>query len=270
MNGIDGRVPLSAREITTGQANHVWSVDGPTPYILKHYSDPSRAANEAAALRLLATHRAPAPQLLATSPYDTPPWIAQTALRANPVPADHYLEDLTEPLAAVHRIPGTHFGRLAGARQHRSWSDYLHDRLHAYATAAPTLRATAQLLHQEVEADEDSIQPVLLHHDLRPGHLLREPAGSRFLVDWELAIFGDKRSDLGRLAVRLELDDPTPVLALADRSDPTTESRVHLYWHIHLLADAALSRDPVVRNRAAKRLTACATGQSRDRDAFTT
>ncbi|WP_411142589.1 phosphotransferase family protein [Streptomyces sp. x-80] len=254
MNDIDGRVPPSAREITTGQANRVWSVDGPTPYILKHYGDPSRAANEAAALRLLATHDAPAPQLLAAYRYNTPPWTAQTALHANPVPADRYLEDLAEPLAAIHRIPGTHFGRLAGARQHRSWSNYLHNRLHTYATAAPTLRATALLLHQEVEAGEDSIQPVLLHHDLRPGHLLREPAGSRLLIDWELATFGDKHSDLGRLAVRLDLDDPTPVLALAARSDPTTESRIHLYWHIHLLADAALSTDPVVRERASVRL----------------
>ncbi|MCZ1014690.1 phosphotransferase [Streptomyces noursei] len=73
MNGIDGRVPPDAREITTGQANRVWSVDGPTPYILKHYSDPTRAANEAAALRLLATQRAPGPQLLAASWGGPPP-----------------------------------------------------------------------------------------------------------------------------------------------------------------------------------------------------
>ncbi|MFF2927624.1 phosphotransferase family protein [Streptomyces celluloflavus] len=251
MNGIDGRVPPSAREITTGQANRVWSVDGPTPYVLKHYGDLSRAANEAAALRLLATHRAPAPQLLAAAPYDTPPWTAQTALRANPVPADRYLEDLAEPLAAIHRIPGIHFGRLAGARQHRSWSDYLHDRLHVYATAAPALRATAQFLHQDVDVRGRVVQPVLLHHDLQPGHLLRQPAGSRLLIDWELAIFGDEKSDLGRLAVRLGLDDPTPVLALANRLDPTAEGMLQLYWRIHLLADAALSTDPVVRERAA-------------------
>lgn len=79
-------------------------------------------------------------------------------------------------------------------------------------------------------------------------------SGSRLLIDWELAIFGDEKSDLGRLAIRLRLDDPTPVLALADRRDPTAEGRLHLYRHIHLLADAALSTDPVVRERAASRL----------------
>ncbi|MCZ1014691.1 phosphotransferase [Streptomyces albulus] len=164
------------------------------------------------------------------------------------------MAELAEPLTAIHRITGTHIGRLAGARQHRSWTDYLHDRLHMYARAAPALRTTARILRQEVEAVESSTQPVLLHHDLQSGHLLREPAGSRLLIDWELAVFGDEQSDLGRLAVRLDLDDPTPVLAIASRSDPTAEGRLHLYWHIHLLADAALSTDPVIRERAAARL----------------
>ncbi|MFG2139058.1 phosphotransferase family protein [Streptomyces sp. NPDC048650] len=255
VDGIDGRVPPAAREITTGQANRVWSVDGPTPYILKHYGDPSRAANEAAALRLLARRRAPAPQLLgASSGSSAPPWTAQAALHAKPVHLDRFLTDLAEPLAAIHRIPGTHFGRLAGARQHHSWTDYLHDRLRMYAAAAPALRAVARRLHQEVDASDNAIQPVLLHHDLQPGHLLREPTGSRLVIDWELAIFGDHRSDLARLAVRLDLDDPTPILALASRPDVTTESRLHLYWRIHLLADAALSTDRDIQERAARRL----------------
>ncbi|MEW2438621.1 aminoglycoside phosphotransferase family protein [Streptomyces caniferus] len=255
VDGIDGRVPPAAREITTGQANRVWSVDGPTPYILKHYGDPSRAANEAAALRLLARYRAPAPQLLAASSgSSTPPWTAQAALHAKPVHLDRFLTDLAEPLAAIHRIPGTHFGRLAGARQHHSWTDYLHDRLRTYATAAPALRAVARRLHQEVDASDNAIQPALLHHDLQPVHLLREPAGSRMLIDWELAIFGDYRSDLARLAVRLGLHDPTPVLALASQPGATAEGRLHLYWRIHLLADAALSTDRAVRERAVGRL----------------
>ncbi|MDT0456740.1 phosphotransferase [Streptomyces sp. DSM 41527] len=257
MDGIDGRVPPSAREITTGQANRVWSVEGPMPYILKHYGDPSRAANEAAALRLLTSHRAPCPQLLAASRgSSTPPWTAQAALHAKPVPIDRFLPDLAEPLAAIHRIPGTHFGRLAGAQQHRSWTGYLHDRLRTYAAAAPALRAVARCLHQEVDASDTPIQPVLLHHDLQPGHLLREPAGSRLLIDWELAIFGDQRSDLARLAVRLGLDDPTPVFALASQPGATAEGRLHLYWRIHLLADAALSTDRAVREWAAGRLLA--------------
>ncbi|MGW3273634.1 phosphotransferase family protein [Streptomyces kronopolitis] len=257
MDGIDGRVPPSAPEITTGQANRVWSVEGPTPYILKHYGDPSRAANEAAALRLLARHRAPAPQLLAASSDSSNlPWTAQAALHAKPVPIDRFLADLAEPLASIHRIPGTHFGRLAGAQKHRSWTGYLHDRLRTYAVAAPALRAVARRLHQEVEASIDAIQPALLHHDLQPGHLLREPAGSQMLIDWELATFGDHRSDLARLAVRLDLDDPTQMLALVSRPDAAAEDRLHLYWRIHLLADAALSTDRAVRERAVGRLLA--------------
>ncbi|MCW7986648.1 hypothetical protein XF35_15450 [Streptomyces platensis subsp. clarensis] len=255
MDGIDGRVPPGAREITTGQANRVWSVEGPTPYILKHYGDPRRAVNEAAALRLLTSHRAPCPQLLAASSCSSnPPWTAQAALHAKPVSIDQFLADLAEPLAAIHRIPGAHFGRLAGAGQHQSWADYLHDRLRMYAASAPSLRAVARLLHQEVDASDNAIQPVLLHHDLQPGHLLREPTGSRLLIDWELAISGDQTSDLARLAVRLDLDDPTPVLPLVSGADATAEGRLHLYWRIHLLADAALSTDRAVRERAAGRL----------------
>ncbi|MFE7940578.1 phosphotransferase [Streptomyces griseoincarnatus] len=69
---IDGQVPDGAREITTGQANRVWHIDGLVPYVLKHYGDPARAANEAAALALLAQHQAPAPKLLAADPQATP------------------------------------------------------------------------------------------------------------------------------------------------------------------------------------------------------
>ncbi|TLQ39406.1 hypothetical protein FEF34_39190 [Streptomyces marianii] len=61
---IDGRVPDGATEITTGQANRVWYIGGREPYVLKHYRDPARAANEAAALTLLTHHRAPGPRLL--------------------------------------------------------------------------------------------------------------------------------------------------------------------------------------------------------------
>ncbi|MFG2286551.1 phosphotransferase family protein [Streptomyces sp. NPDC048595] len=154
----------------------------------------------------------------------------------------------------MHRIPGTHIGRLAGARRHRRWSDYLHDRLRRYAAVAPALGHVARHLHQRIELADMNVRPLLLHHDLQPGHLLDEPAGGRFLIDWELAVYGDRRSDLGRLAVRLGLDDPTPVLAIAEESDPAAEGRLHLYWHIHLLADAALSTDPAVRERAASRL----------------
>ncbi|MBF6050142.1 hypothetical protein GO001_34070 [Streptomyces sp. NRRL B-1677] len=52
MGRIDGRVPEGATEITTGQANRVWYVGGREPYVLKHCSDPARAANDAAALAL--------------------------------------------------------------------------------------------------------------------------------------------------------------------------------------------------------------------------
>ena len=88
------------------------------------------------------------------------------------MPADRFLEDLAEPLAAIHRIPGTHFGRLAGARQHRSWTDYLHDRLRMYAAAAPASRR-GRRLHHEVDVSGHWPSTRLLHHDLQPGHLLR-------------------------------------------------------------------------------------------------
>ncbi|MET8183937.1 phosphotransferase, partial [Streptomyces sp. NPDC005336] len=80
MTAINGRVPDDAREITTGQANRVWYVDGPVPYVLKHYGDPARAANEAAALTLLARHRAPSPRLLEADSGASPAWTAQSAV----------------------------------------------------------------------------------------------------------------------------------------------------------------------------------------------
>ncbi|MDQ0957864.1 hypothetical protein QFZ66_001742 [Streptomyces sp. B4I13] len=92
------------------------------------------------------------------------------------------------------------------------------------------------------------IEPRLLHHDLQPGHLLRVPEGPRLLLDWELAAFGDPMSDLARLAVRLRLLSPQPVLTHGPA--PADQRRLELYWRLHLLADAALATDPEVRAHA--------------------
>ncbi|MFR9722011.1 phosphotransferase family protein [Streptomyces sp. MS19] len=244
MTAIDGQPPPGAREITTGQANRVWHTGGPAPYILKHYTDPGRAANEAAALTLLAHHQAPAPRLLAADPTTTPAWTAQQAIQAEPVPASELPRLLARPLAAIHRIPGPHAGRLAGARHHPTWPAYLHDRLGAYTAAAPRLAQAAARLHQAVDtALLETVEPRLLHHDLQPGHLIQQPDGTHLLLDWELAAYGDPLSDLARLAVRLHL--PDPLLALAHQpSSPHTERRIKLYWHIHRLADTAYSTGP--------------------------
>ncbi|TLQ39407.1 hypothetical protein FEF34_39195 [Streptomyces marianii] len=91
-------------------------------------------------------------------------------------------------------------------------------------------------------------EPRLLHHDLQPGHLVRTTDGLRFLLDWELAAFGDPISDRARLAARLRLPDPSPVLAHG--ADSATHQRLDLYWRLHLLADAALATDPAVRAHA--------------------
>ncbi|MFF9340019.1 phosphotransferase family protein [Streptomyces sp. NPDC014773] len=254
MAAIDGRVPDGAREITTGQANRVWYVDGPVPYVLKHYGDPNRAANEAAALALLAMHGAPAPELLGSGPGGSPAWTAQTAVHAEPVPADQLLHELVGPLAAVHRITGPHTGRLAGARQYRTWHRYLHGRLDMYTTAAPDLAPAAAALRRQLDTTNLDIEPRLLHHDLQPGHLVRPAAGGSLLLDWELAAFGDPLSDLARLAVRLDLTNPTDVLQVARQPAPDAVRRVQVYWRIHQLADAALSTDPVVRQRGRARL----------------
>ncbi|MDQ1304804.1 MAG: phosphotransferase [Actinomycetota bacterium] len=256
MATIDGRVPDGAQEITTGQANRVWHVHDPRPYVLKHYGDPARAANEAAALTLLAQHQAPAPRLLGAGyPAARPAWTAQSAIPAEPVPADQLLPEIAGALAAIHRIPGPYAGRLAGAQRHRTWRHYLHDRLDTYAAASPDLAPTAANLHRELDATDRKIEPRLLHHDLRPGHLVHPPNSSSLLLDWELAAFGDPLSDLARLAVRLDLPHPTATLHLAHQPNAEAEGRINLYWSIHLLADAALSTDPALRERARAHLS---------------
>ena len=248
MTAINGRVPEGAREITTGQANRVWYVDGPTPYVLKHYGDPARAANEAAALVLLAQHRLPAPRLLEADREARPAWTAQSVVHAEPVPTGRLLRELAGPLTAVHRIRGAHAGRLAGTRPHRTWRDHLHHRLDAYATASPELGHIAAAIRQEADAEDLNVELRLLHHDLQPGHLVRSPGGL-LLLDWELAAFGDPLSDLARLAVRLNHANPADALTLARRPPPGAERRIRLYWRVHQLANAALSTDSVVRQR---------------------
>lgn len=247
---IDGSVPASARELTTGQANRVWYADSPTPYVLKHYGDPARAANEAAALTLLAEHAGPAPRLLGTGLGGDPAWTAQQAVHAEPVPADQLLGQLAAPLSTVHRIPGPQAGRLAGARRHRSWRGYLHDRLDFYAATAPELTPAADALRRDLDALQLDVEPKLLHHDLQAGHLVRRPDGFRLLLDWELAAFGDPLSDYARLAVRLHLPDPTTVIQPAHHHEPDARDRLRLYWRIHHLANAALGTDPADRRRA--------------------
>lgn len=240
MPAVDGRVPPTAREITTGQANLVWLVGASTPYVLKHYGTAARAANEAAALRLLAAHGIPAPRLLGADTGSDPSWTAQNFIVAEAVPAERLLAELADPLETVHRIPGGHVGRVAGAPRYPTWPAYLHSRLKAYETAAPHLASEARSLQEEISTTALDIQPRLLHHDLQPGHLVRQRTGNLFLLDWELAAFGDPLSDLARLAVRLRLDDPSPVIDLVHVRDTATERRLYLYWRIHQLADTAL------------------------------
>ncbi|MEU8263087.1 aminoglycoside phosphotransferase family protein [Micromonospora sp. NPDC048999] len=254
MVAIDGRVSDVARELTTGQANRVWYVNGSTPYVLKHYGIAARAANEAAALTLLAAHRAPAPRLLAADPRAAPPWAAQTAVHGPPVTPDQFLDRIAEPLAVIHRIPGPHAGRLAGARRYRAWRAYLHNRLHTYTDAAPHLVPVAAAIQRELDTTDLDIEPRLLHHDLQVGHLLHIPGG--LLLDWELAAYGDPLSDLARLAVRLQLPDPTDLLSLTYRPHPTDAHRLVLYWRVHQLADAALNTDPLIHSQANTQLAA--------------
>ncbi|WP_030542356.1 phosphotransferase family protein [Streptomyces albus] len=239
---IDGRVPPTAHEITTGQANRVWLVDAPTPYVLKHYGTAARATNEAATLRLLAAHGSPAPRLLRAGTGGDPPWTAQRFVTAESVPAGRLLAELAIPLNTVHRIPGDHAGRVAGALHYPTWPAYLHSRLEAYETAAPHLASEARSLRNEINNTALDVQPRLLHHDLQPGHLIRQHTGQLVLVDWELAAFGDPLSDLARLAVRLRLDDLSSIADLVHVHDAATEHRLRLYWRIHRLADAALSQ----------------------------
>ncbi|GAB2963535.1 hypothetical protein GCM10027280_60540 [Micromonospora polyrhachis] len=257
MAELDGRVPDGARELTTGQANRVWHINGPTPYVLKQYGTAARAANEVAALTLLAAHHAPAPRLLAADPNAAPPWAAQTAVHAPPVPANQFLNQIAEPLAAIHRIPGPHVGRLAGAPRYPTWRAYLRNRLDTYAAAAPNLAPVAAAIHRELDTADLDIEPRLLHHDLQVGHLLHTPGG--LLLDWELAAYGDPLSDLARLAVRLQLPDPTHLLSFIHRPHSTAARRLILFWHIHQLADAALNTDPHTRIRASRQLVVSAT-----------
>jgi aminoglycoside phosphotransferase (APT) family kinase protein len=177
-----------------------------------------------------------------------PAWTAQSAVQAEPVPVEQFLDELAGPLTAVHAIGGTHFGRLAGATRHHTWRDYLHDRLNLYTATAPDLATAAATVRRDLDRVHLDIEPRLLHHDLQPGHLVRTPEGLRLLLDWELAAFGDPLSDLARLAVRLRLLSPQPVLThgLA----PAVQQRLDLYWRLHLLADAALATDLEVRAHA--------------------
>ncbi|MFK0142644.1 phosphotransferase family protein [Streptomyces murinus] len=248
MARTDGHVPDGATEITTGQANRLWYIGGREPYVLKHYSDPARAANEAAALTLLTDHHSPVPRLLDADMEGRPAWTAQSAVQAQPVPADQFLDDLADPLAAVHAIGGTHFGRLAGATRHPTWRAYLHDRLNLYTATAPDFAAAAAALRRDLDRVNLDIKPRLLHHDLQPGHLVRTTDGLRLLLDWELAVFGGPMSDRARLAVRLRL--PSPQALPAHRATPADRQRLDLYWRLHCLADATLATDPEIRAHA--------------------
>ncbi|AVV45404.1 hypothetical protein C6376_32640 [Streptomyces sp. P3] len=117
-----------------------------------------------------------------------------------------------------------------------------------HRATAPDLATIAAALRQDLDLVNLDIEHRLLHHDLQLGHLVRVPEGPRVLLDWELAAFGDPTSDLARLAVRLRLLSPQPVLAHGPA--PADQRRLELYWRLHLLADAALATNPEVQAHA--------------------
>lgn len=239
-------IPPGAVEITTGQANRVWRIDAPTPYILKHYRDPARAANEAAALDLLAANNIDAPRLLASGLHTHPAWTAQSIVRGFTQPPEQFPDNAALPLTAIHAIRGPHAGRLAGAPTYPTWRGYLLARVGAYGAACPELGAHIAESRIRLAVLPADIPLRLLHHDLQPAHLLVHTRGA-ILIDWELAVFGDPLSDAARAAVRLRLQDPRELLDMcSDWCGSETEARILLYWKVHLLADAALASDVAV------------------------
>jgi aminoglycoside phosphotransferase (APT) family kinase protein len=242
--------PAQPKLLASGRWNRVW-LSGDGDVVIKRYSQPASAANEAAALRLLADAEIPAPRLLGLEIHPEYAVLRMSVVAGHPADGSTALRLAADLLPAVHAVEGSWYGRLAGGERHSAWTAYLASRVGLYGSvigAEPELVAAVPgAEHFEAllaRIARVPVAPRLLHNDLHQAQFLRV-AGHGALLDWEFAVFGDPLFDLARFGVRAGLNE-AGVAALAERTLPSSREPDDLvdltrcYRHIALLTHVSL------------------------------
>lgn len=126
-------------------------------------------------------------------------------------------ELLVDTLADVHVLDAERFADVCTRRTPLEQVEHASERLDAATAVAgrefPRLRAVGEWLRENAP---DETRTALVHGDFRPGNLLFAAAPRPEIsgvLDWETAMLGDPRTELGYLLLRWRDDgDPTPPL----------------------------------------------------------
>ncbi|MFC6837192.1 phosphotransferase family protein [Halomarina ordinaria] len=128
----------------------------------------------------------------------------------------HHLVDV---LAAIHSLDPEPFETVCGRTTPREQVTHATARLDAAASVTgrnlPRLRRVGQWLRRNAPAGPET---ALVHGDYRPGNVLfagNDRPELTGVLDWETAMFGDPRTELGYLLLRWR-DDGDPALPLDD------------------------------------------------------
>ncbi|MFC4988464.1 phosphotransferase family protein [Saliphagus infecundisoli] len=135
--------------------------------------------------------------------------------------------DLIDVLADVHRLETEPFEDVCERQTPRTQVEHATTRLDR-ATAVTgrefaDLRTVGDRLR---ETAPDERETTLVHGDFRPGNvLLDDRRGITGVIDWETAMLGDPRTELGYLLLRWRDDgDPVPSLDGIDTRYPDSEA----------------------------------------------
>ncbi|WP_049969639.1 phosphotransferase family protein [Haladaptatus cibarius] len=126
-------------------------------------------------------------------------------------------DNLIDTLAELHSLAVEPFEGVCEQKTPRELVARTTDRLVASANATghepPELQSVAKWLRRNAPSKTET---ALVHGDFRPGNVLfaeRNGPGIIGVLDWETAMCGDPRTDLGYLLLRWrDKDDPTPSL----------------------------------------------------------
>jgi aminoglycoside 2''-phosphotransferase len=144
--------------------------------------------------------------------------LSDAALDAlSPAARDRALDELTAVLDAIHRFP-LERARAAGVSFELYKGGY-----HAGQAELPGLVAL-EAKRRAFEAAQPSAEPVLLHADIKPEHLLHHPASGALtgLLDWGDVSFGHPEFDLAIVGM---FCGPQTLQGLLDRLDEDAAER---------------------------------------------
>jgi aminoglycoside phosphotransferase (APT) family kinase protein len=278
-----------AKLSSEGHSNKTWLIDAePAAFVVKVRAEPnvvyaSSPALEPKIMRLLNEFEAPVPRIIATDNDESllgAPWFAMEYIQSQAIPDDMmtaYLKDgwfcestdeirggiwcsFINSLASIHNLPIKKLGAALRGGNHSKVIEYLCESLENVANGKMPRTASALQKLRRCAPENADDDVALCMGDSRLGNALVRNDSVVALVDWEIAYWGNPRTDIAyaiahdRYICETNGADQLGGLMTADESWSYWESltnrvvtrRDRQYWEAFAMAILAVTADRVI------------------------